>query len=427
MEKLLDTLLGYLPVAFQQNQILRPVIGLLLIVAIAITVHFLARLVILRGVEALLTARHNQRDDLLVSRHVFRRLIHIIPAVAIYGLANPLLPDHEVLANAIRTAAMLYMVVMIVLFVDALLNVLLEIYRTFEISKHFPIKSFIQAFKLIAYFIAIVTLISLLLGKSPLQLIAGLGAMTAVLMLVFKDPILGFVAGLQLSSNRMVAIGDWIEIPQHGVDGDVLEIALTTVKVKNFDNTITTVPTQALINDSFKNWAGMQRSGGRRIKRAVHIDMNSIKFCDDETLQRFSRIQYISQYIADKKQELTEFNAAKNIDAEVQANGRRLTNIGTFRAYVQAYLKDHPKISKDLTFLVRQLPPGETGVPIEIYVFCNDTRWVEYESIQGDIFDHVLAVVPSFDLRLFQNPTGLDYRSAFLQSGDGLYASENRR
>lgn len=427
MEKLLDTLLGYLPVAFQQNQILRPLIGLLLIVAIAITVHFLARLVILRGVEALLTARHNQRDDLLVSRHVFRRLIHIIPAVAIYGLANPLLPDHEVLANAIRTAAMLYMVVMIVLFVDALLNVLLEIYRTFEISKHFPIKSFIQAFKLIAYFIAIVTLISLLLGKSPLQLIAGLGAMTAVLMLVFKDPILGFVAGLQLSSNRMVAIGDWIEIPQHGVDGDVLEIALTTVKVKNFDNTITTVPTQALINDSFKNWAGMQRSGGRRIKRAVHIDMNSIKFCDDETLQRLSRIQYISQYIADKKQELMEFNAAKNIDAEEQANGRRLTNIGTFRAYIQAYLKDHPKISKDLTFLVRQLPPGETGVPIEIYVFCNDTRWVEYESIQGDIFDHVLAVVPSFDLRLFQNPTGLDYRSAFLQSGDGLYASENRR
>lgn len=427
MEKILEVILGYLPVAIQQNQVLRPVIGLLVIALIAITAHFLARVLILRIVEAFLTAQHNQRDDLLVRRHVFRRLIHIIPAVAIYGLAHPMLPDHEAWASAISTASMLYMVVMIVLFVDALLNVLLEIYRTFEISKHFPIKSFIQAFKLIAYFIAIVTIISLLLGKSPLQLIAGLGAMTAVLMLVFKDPILGFVAGLQLSSNRMVAIGDWIEIPQHGVDGDVLEIALTTVKVKNFDNTITTVPTQALINDSFKNWAGMQRSGGRRIKRAVHIDMNSIKFCDEEMLKRFSRIQYISQYIVDKKQELTAFNAAKNIDAEEQANGRRLTNIGTFRAYIQAYLKDHPKISKDLTFLVRQLPPGETGVPIEIYVFCNDTRWIEYESIQGDIFDHVLAVVPSFDLRLFQNPTGLDYRNAFLHSNDGLYASENSR
>ncbi len=427
MDNLLDTLLGYLPLASQQHDVLRPVVGLAIIAVVAVAVHFLARLVILRVVEAFLTAQQNQRDDLLVSRHVFRRLIHIIPAVAIVALAHPMLPEHESLADAISTASMLYMVIMIVLFVDALLNVLLDIYRTFEISRHFPIKSFIQAFKLIAYFIAVVTVISLLLGKSPLQLIAGLGAMTAVLMLVFKDPILGFVAGLQLSSNRMVAIGDWIEIPQHGVDGDVLEIALTTVKVKNFDNTITTVPTQALINDSFKNWAGMQRSGGRRIKRAVHIDMNSIKFCDEETLQRFSRIQYISQYIADKQQEVADFNASKNIDVQEQANGRRLTNIGTFRAYVQAYLKNHPKISQDLTFLVRQLPPGETGVPIEIYVFCTDKRWVEYEGIQADIFDHVLAVVPAFDLRLFQNPTGLDYRSALLPSADGVYASANNR
>ena len=229
-------------------------------------------------------------------------------------------------------------------------------------------------------------------------------------MLVFRDSILGFVAGIQLAANRMVSVGDWIEMPAYGADGDVLEVALTTVKVQNWDKTITTIPTYALISESFKNWRGMSESGGRRIKRSVSIDMSSIKFCDLEMLERFEKIQYISGYIEQKKNELKDFNRAMSVDTASLVNGRRMTNIGTFRAYVQAYLQNHPKINKDMTFLIRQLPPTENGLPIEIYVFSNDKVWANYEAIQADIFDHVLAVVPEFDLRVYQNPTGADFR-----------------
>jgi len=325
-------------------------------------------------------------------------------------MAGSLTQENAGLAGFLSKASMVYMVIMIVLFIDALLSVLLQVYRRFEIAKHFPIKSFVQVFKLLVYFLGIISVISLVIGQSPLQLIAGLGALTAVLMLVFKDPILGFVAGLQLSSNRMVSIGDWIEMPKHGVDGDVLEIALTTVKVRNFDNTITTVPTQSLINDSFKNWAGMQRSGGRRIKRALHIDMSTVRFCDENMLQRFSKIQYISSYIGEKQNELNEFNQNKDADLSALANGRRMTNLGTFRAYIEAYLRNHSQISKQLTLLVRQLSPTETGLPIEIYVFSEEKRWIEYEGIQADIFDHIIAVAREFDLQVFQSPSGNDFQ-----------------
>jgi miniconductance mechanosensitive channel len=230
-------------------------------------------------------------------------------------------------------------------------------------------------------------------------------------MLIFRDAILGFVAGIQLSANRMVAHGDWIEMPKYGADGDVLEVTLTTVKVQNWDKTITTIPTYALISESFKNWRGMQKSGGRRIKRAVSIDMNSIRFCDEEMLERFGKIQYISDYIDSKKAELEAFNKAENVDNASLANGRRMTNVGTFRAYVKAYLLNHPMINKDMTFLVRQLKPTEFGLPIEVYVFSKDKVWANYEAIQADIFDHILAVVPEFDLRVYQNPTGSDFNA----------------
>jgi miniconductance mechanosensitive channel len=244
-----------------------------------------------------------------------------------------------------------------------------------------------------------------------LNLFAGLGAMTAVLMLVFKDPILGFVAGLQLSSNRMVAIGDWVDIPQHDASGDIMEIALTTVKVRNFDNTITTVPTQSLINDSFKNWRGMQESPGRRIKRSIFIDVNSIGFCDDEALARYSKINYIKNYLQDKKNQVLAHNQQTNAHAESRVNGRRLTNIGTFRAYVLAYLKHHPSINQDLTIMARQLAPTDSGLPIEIYAFSSDKNWVNYEGIQADIFDHLFAVISDFDLRVFQKPSGVDLKN----------------
>jgi len=288
---------------------------------------------------------------------------------------------------------------------------LLEIYHSLNWSRQLPVQSFAQVAKLVTYIVALIVVAALILGESPFKLFAGLGAMTAVLMLVFKDPILGFVAGLQLSSNRMVGLGDWVDIPQHEASGDILEIGLTTVKVRNFDNTITTVPTQSLINDSFKNWRGMQESAGRRIKRSIFIDVNSIEFCDQEALDRYRKIDYIKDYIEAKQNEVQVYNQQTNSVNESYVNGRRLTNIGTFRAYVLAYLKNHPNINQDLTILARQLAPTESGLPIEIYAFSNDKNWANYESIQADIFDHLFAVIGEFDLRVFQKPSGIDLQN----------------
>jgi miniconductance mechanosensitive channel len=310
----------------------------------------------------------------------------------------------------IRGALQIYMLIILMLVLDSLLNSVEAIYRGFQVSREIPIKGFVQVLKLVLYFLTIIFVISILLDKTPVYLLSGVGALAAVLMLIFRDSILGFVAGIQLAANKMVSVGDWIEMPRYGADGDVLEVALTTVKVQNWDKTITTIPTYALISESFKNWRGMSDSGGRRIKRAVSIDMSSIRFCNEEMLERFGKIQYISEYIEKKRAELDTFNRAERADMASLVNGRRMTNVGTFRAYVKAYLQNHPAINLDMTFLVRQLPPAENGLPLEIYVFCKDKVWANYEAIQADIFDHVLAVIPEFDLRVFQNPTGADFR-----------------
>ena len=234
-------------------------------------------------------------------------------------------------------------------------------------------------------------------------------------MFVFKDVLMGLLAGIQLVANKMVAPNDWIEMPKYGADGDVIEITLTTVKVKNFDNTIITIPTYALINESFRNWRNMNLSGGRRIKRFVNIDLGSIKFCNEEMLERFKRIQFISKKMQDRQKEISSYNIEQNVDERTLVNGRRLTNIGIFRSYVEMYLRQHPKIHQKMTFIVRQLAPGSKGLPIEIYVFCKDTNWTAYEAIQADIFDHILAVVPEFDLQVFQDPSGTDFQKITLQ------------
>ncbi|MCI5044002.1 MAG: mechanosensitive ion channel family protein [Aquisalinus sp.] len=381
------------------------------IILLAFLADIIARRIIVTWIHRFLSASDSERDNIILRNKVFERLSHQAPAIVIYMLAPAALMQWPSVGGFVATAALVYMVINGVLFLDALINTGQEVYRTYAISRQFPIKSFVQVAKMAIYFLALVAVLSLVLGQSPLSLLAGFGALTAVLMFVFKDPILGFVSGIQLSANRMVAVGDWIEMPSYNVDGDVMEIALTTVKIRNFDKTITTVPTQALISESFKNWRGMTETGGRRIKRAINIDVSTIRFCDQEMLQRFSKIQYISDYIAEKQTELDAYNAEKGADPETLVNGRRLTNVGTFRAYVEAYLDNHPKISKSLTFLVRQLQPTENGLPIEIYVFSLDTNWVSYEKIQADIFDHVLAAASEFELRIFQNPTGGDFRS----------------
>jgi len=393
--------------------------ALSLIILLSVLANLIAKRVILRGVSAVVKRSKYKWDDKFLDRNVFGRLSHIAPALVIYLLTPVALASSDVAAEGdltltlvdyIKRFSLIYMLAMAVLSMDSFFNASLDIYRTFDISKHVPIKSFIQVAKLFLYFVGVIFAIALLVGQSPLKLIAGLGAMTAVLMLVFKDPILGFVAGIQLTTNKMVARGDWIEMPRFGVDGDVEEVALTTVKVRNFDKTVSTIPTYALISDSFKNWRGMSESGGRRIKRAINLDLGSIKFCDEEMLERFSKIEFIEEYLKKKRREISEHNEAKGAAADALANGRRLTNVGTFRAYVEAYLRNQEMISQELTFLVRQLKPTEKGLPIEIYVFCKDKRWVPYEAVQADIFDHLLAVVPEFDLKVFQNPSGGDFR-----------------
>ena len=334
-----------------------------------------------------------------------------MPAWLAYKLLPTVLVEYPLISNIITTLVAIYLVLAVVMVVDSLINALLDIYQTFSVSRRVPIQSFAQVAKLFIYFVAIISIVSLVVGESPLKLFAGLGAMTAVLMLVFKDPILGFVAGLQLSYNKMVRLGDWVEIPQHNADGDILEIGLTTVKVRNFDNTITTVPTQSLINESFKNWRGMQESAGRRIKRAIYIDVSSIRFCDQECLSRYAKVDYINEYIEFKKQEVDQYNQQKVVNAELVTNHRRLTNIGTFRAYVLAYLKNHPSINQNLTVLVRQLEPTDTGLPLEVYAFSSEKDWIKYESIQADIFDHLFAIAQEFDLTVFQKPSGSDLQN----------------
>jgi miniconductance mechanosensitive channel len=264
---------------------------------------------------------------------------------------------------------------------------------------------------LILFLTFTILVIAMVVGRSPVVFLSGLGAVTAILLLVFKDTILGFVAGIQIAANDMVRPDDWIEMPKYGADGSVIDVTLNTVKVRNWDKTVTTIPTYALISDSFKNWRGMTESGGRRIKRALHLDMTSIRFCDEEMLDRFKKIQFIREYLERKLEEISRHNRECAVDESVLVNGRRLTNVGTFRAYIEAYLRNHPMVHQEMTFLVRHLAPTEHGLPIEVYVFSKDQRWAVYESIQADIFDHLLAVVPEFDLRVFQSPTGSDVRS----------------
>jgi miniconductance mechanosensitive channel len=298
--------------------------------------------------------------------------------------------------------------------VFSLLNAIVDIYGTLDVSKGNPIKGFVGGAKLFVAIIGGILLLATGMGRDPSVLVAGIGAITAVLMLVFKDSILGLVASIQIITNDLVNVGDWIEIPKYGADGDVIDISLTTIKVQNFDKTITTIPTYALIADSFKNWRGMQESTGRRIKRSIVIDMTSVTFLTEEMISRFEKFQLLTEYIQQRKTEVTEYNREHKIDTNEPINGRRLTNLGTFRAYLKTYLQHHPKIHNGMTLLVRQLAPTENGIPLELYIFSNDKNWGNYEDIQGDIFDHVLSIVPEFGLRVFQNPSSEDFRSALL-------------
>ena len=386
---------------------------ILLVLLLSWVAHRVSQGPINRSIEKFAHYTIQQWDDILVEKHIVKRILYFIPLILLYVLSSPILTGTSLLPLSQTLISFLFLIAGM-MFLDAMLNALLAIYGKSAIAKEISITPFVQVLKLVLYFVTGILLLSLLLQKTPLYFLSGLGALTAVLMFVFKDVLMGFVAGIQLIANKMVAPKDWIEMPKYGADGDVLEITLTTVKVQNFDNTITTIPTYALINESFKNWRNMNLSGGRRIKRYVNIDLGSIKFCSSEMLERLKRIQLISQYIQNRQEEILVYNKKHQVDESTLVNGRRLTNIGVFRSYVEAYLRQHPMIHKDMTFLIRQLSPSENGLPIEIYVFCKDTNWTAYEAIQADIFDHILAVVPEFDLRVFQEPSGSDFQKIAL-------------
>ncbi len=381
---------------------------LIILILVAWLLYRLTRIIIHNTVIRFIRKTKTKKDDLLLKHRVFEKLAHIVPAVFLF-LAIPLFfRDNPVLTRILKELLELYLLTVSILLINSLLNAFHSLYLTLPISKNRPIKGYVQVIQVLVYFSGLMFAVSILFNVSVLRLFTGLGAMAAVIMLIFKDTILGFVASLQISGNDMLKPGDWIEMPSRGADGTVLEISLYTVKVQNWDKTIVTIPTYSLVSESFKNWRGMEESGGRRIKKSVYIDIKSIRFCTPEMIEKFRKIQVLQEYIDKKEKEIEEYNKKYHIDNSVLVNGRRMTNIGTFRKYIEEYLKRHPMIHKDMTFMVRQLQSTEKGLPLEIYVFSKDQRWVNYEMIQADIFDHIFAAIPEFGLRVFQEPSGYD-------------------
>ncbi|MFZ4414967.1 MAG: mechanosensitive ion channel family protein [Bacteroidales bacterium] len=391
--------------------VLKGVIIVISLLVLSVFVFYITRKIIVKILHEIAKRTENTWDDIMVERRVFHRLANIAPAVMLHSLIPTMMIDYVTWTVILQAALEIYIVLIIIMVMDAFFSALIEIYQNFEISKFKPIKAYVQILKIIVYLISGIIIISILINKSPVYLLTGLGAISAVMMLIFKDTLLGLVASIQLSSNDMLRHGDWITINKFGADGTVMDINLTTVKIENFDKTITTIPTYSLISDAFQNWRGMEESGVRRIKRSIILNMNSVKFCTPEMLDKFAKVHLINQYITETQKELQDYNTSMQYDNTEVVNGKRQTNIGVFRAYVQAYLYSNPHLSKTNAIIVRQLQPTERGLPIEVYAFSTILEWGKYEDLMADIFDHILAVVPEFELQLFQNPSGSDFKS----------------
>ena len=411
LSEILETFFIRIGAAGNNAIILKDLSLSLAILLVSIIFFFIAKKILLKVLKILTLKTKSKWDDMLYENRVFHKLAYLVPAYTLQLLLPLVFIDYPQINSFIGSLINLYMLIILMVSINAFLNAVYKIYQHYEISNDIPIKGYIQVAKIIMYLIFAILIISILIDKNPISLLAGLGALSAVLMLIFKDVILGFVGGIQLSVNNMLRPGDWISMQKYGADGTVIDITLTTVKVQNWDKTISTIPTYSLISDSFQNWRGMEESGGRRIKRSININTNSIMFCTTEMLERFKKIELITEYINNKEAELEEYNKKNNIDSSVIVNGRRQTNIGVFRAYLNAYLRSHPHINPEMTFLIRQLQPTELGLPIEIYVFSSIQEWAKYEDIQSDIFDHIFASIGRFDLMVFQNPTGADFRN----------------
>jgi miniconductance mechanosensitive channel len=391
--------------------------GLFFILFISFVSYYVAKNYLLKIVTKLILKSKNTWDDALIEHKVLSRLTLLLPFILVLFLTPLVLPEGILLASILMLIAKVLLAFQIAQSISAVLNVSKSLYRESAKQRYLPLNSIIQVIKLIVYLVTVIIVIALIIDRSPVYLLSGLGALTAVLLLIFQDTIKGLVASIQISANKMVVAGDWIELPKYGADGDVIEIGLSTVKVENFDKTITTIPTYALISDSFKNWRNMYHTGARRIKRTIIVDIASIDFYSLEKIDFLVNTNLLKSYLTDKKQQLAveheSFGSAVEQDeALTKINTRQLTNIGTFRAYIEMYLNQNDNICENLTCMVRQLSATPSGLPLEIYCFANTTDWIRYEAIQADIFDHLFAIAPYFDIRVFQHPSGFDWKQS---------------
>ncbi len=384
----------------------------LLVLITGVVIYYITKTIINHVFKRIAKRTASKWDDVLIEYKVFQRMAFLVPGILVYQSITVTLDDFPGFIPVAMKLTNLYIIVIFLLIINSFLNAVYAMYQKSEFALYHPIKGYVQIAKIVVFIVVFLLIISLLFNQSPLFMLTGLGAFSAVLLLIFKDPILGFVGGIQLSANDMVRQGDWISMPKYGADGTVLEISLTTVKVQNFDNTISTLPTYSLVSESFQNYRGMKESGVRRMKRSISIDMSSVKFCTREMLDKFRRITILQEYIDRTEAELENYNRENKIDNSVFVNGLRQTNIGVFRAYLEIYLEHHPMVNNKSDQLVRQLQPTSLGIPIEVYAFVSETAWLRFEKTQSDIFDHILAIVPQFELRVFQSPTGEDLKQS---------------
>ena len=415
----IENLLREIGIASAGVPYLRLLILLILLILVAYLSFRLTKKLVVGTLYNLFKKTTIQWDDEMVDRKVFNSLAHIIPAVIIKIFAPIIFRDFEQILPFIIKLTNSYLILVGMLVVISILKAAELMVSGSQIFIEKPVSSYFQLIRIVIYIATAIFILSELMGQTPWYFLSAFGAMTAILLLIFKDTILGLVASVQISSNDMVRVGDWVEMPKFNADGDVIAINLNTVKIKNWDKTITTVPTYYFITDSFKNWRGMQESGGRRIKRSLYINVRSIKFVDPDTREKFKKYYLINDFIKGRQQEIEQFNEDHEVDTSVLINGRRMTNIGVFRNYAMAYLEKLPFIRQDMTLLVRQLAMEDRGLPIEIYCFTNTIKWAEYEEIQANIFDHLLAAAAFFDLELFQQPSGSDISMAVDRLGKG--------
>ena len=385
--------------------------SILLILLVALLATLAVRRLLVRLIHHILRRNRFHWDDALVSNHVFTRLSWLVPALIFHFSQNLLAPAGSPAAEIIRRLISAGFVLITAWVATGILAAINDIYKTLHGNSGKTIRGYIDAARIIVFILGLIFLIAILADRSPWGLLSLMGGLTAMTMLVFRDTILGFIAAVKLTSTDMVRVGDWIEMPAYDADGEVIEISIHAVRVRNWDKTITTIPTYGLISKSFKNWRGMSESGGRRIKRALYLDMTSIRFLGEAELEELAGIELLTDYIRTRQEEIARYNQQHHVDTAIAVNGRRQTNVGIFRAYVVQYLKHNPHIHQNMTFLVRQLEPGPTGLPLQIYVFSRDQAWARYEAIQADIFDHLIAALPQFDLHIYQQPSSHDLKT----------------